>query len=531
MAAYGYSMLDLSHVNEQLELSIHHGQVADEASAELAKIRRKMRMLEDRIKKKLDHIMKKARSYMQEAIVSKRHDRYVIPVKKEYHKKVKGVILDESASGLTVFIEPMELQPLQTEWAEWSAAEAVEEQKILGHLTALLEEHQPQLQLNLDIVGQTDFIFAKAKYARQINGRRVQLNQDGMIVLKQAVHPFLTGKAVPLDIQMGQDYHVLIITGPNTGGKTVCLKTVGLLTLMVQSGLLIPADESSSLHIFHEMFVDIGDNQDMEQSLSTFSSHLRSIMEMLKGAHPNTLILIDEMASGTDPGEGIGLSIAVLEELYQLGATLLVTTHYNEIKHYASRTDGFENARMEFDTKTLQPRYVLTIGEAGSSYAFDIATRLGMPERIVHRARSYANRLLQDQGTVTADEQEDESPSLKRTERWKEQKRAPRPGQGDQPVPSRFSVGDRVFVPYLNEYGTVMQTENKRGQLTLLVRGEALTVLGKRVELYLSRDQLYPDDYDMDIVFEDVETRKKRKVMSKRHVEGLQIEKKPDRES
>lgn len=329
---------------------------------------------------------------MQENLVSQRNGRYVFPIKKEYRKQIKGSVVDESSSGQTVYVEPQELAVLQQELSILRIEEGKEEAKILSYLTELLDGKAEELRGNAETVGWYDYVFARGKYAQSIEGQPVRLNGNGVVDLRQAKHPLLGGGTVPLDIQIGRGYRALIVTGPNTGGKTVALKTVGLLCLMVQSGLLVPAGEGSSFPVFRHIAADIGDGQSLEQSLSTFSAHITRVIDMLTFADEATLVLIDEMASGTDPGEGVALSIALLEELARRGTMVIATTHYNEIKHFAGVTPGFRNARMEFDPETLRPLYRLCIGEAGSSYAFLISRKLGLNPELIRRAEELAAR-------------------------------------------------------------------------------------------------------------------------------------------
>ncbi|WP_409344765.1 endonuclease MutS2 [Paenibacillus sp. MBLB4367] len=391
VSGYAKSLHELKGLRQEIERCVRHGRVDDHASKELAKIRSKIAIAEERIKKKLESAMNKYRSYLQETVVSMRNGRYVLAVKKEHRRQVAGTVLDESASGQTVFMQLHDIAGQQLELAELRAEEAVEEGKVLGMLTGLVEDSKHELEVNLETIGHYDFLFAKAKLAKTYEGRKVALNTEGRIAIRSGRHPLLGSKSVPLDFRIGGAYRSLIITGPNTGGKTVSLKTIGLLTLMAQSGLLVPVGENSKLAIYTNVAADIGDGQSIEQSLSTFSSHIRNVIDILKTAGPSTLVLLDELATGTDPGEGVGLSIAVLEELHRRGTTVVATTHYNEIKNFAGRTPGFQNARMEFDTETLQPLYRLRIGEAGQSYAFFIAQKLGMPEAIVERSRQIAD--------------------------------------------------------------------------------------------------------------------------------------------
>lgn len=531
ICSYVRSIYDLTGIQQTLEQSLAYGQISDNASTTLHRIRRKIRQQEERIKKRLDELMSKYRSILQEALVSKRNGRFVIPVRKEFRKKLPGAVLDESASGQTVYIEPYELDTLQQELSSLQAEEAIEEIHIRSQLTDQIEAHAHEIKINVDTIGYYDFLFAKAKYALRTGASSVKLNDQGIIRLKQAVHPFLTGQAVPLDVTIGEDFHSLIITGPNTGGKTVLLKTIGLLTLMAQSGLLVPAHPDSELAVFQTVEADIGDNQSIDESLSTFSAHVRTIIRMLEGAGPRTLILLDELAAGTDPGEGIGLSIAILEELAARKATVIATTHFNEIKRFAEMTSGFENARMEFNLDTLRPLYRLTIGVAGQSYALHIASRLGIRPAVIERARILAGNRPADvhlpepdgkaELQLQADRREAAPSSGKAVHSRKQTESTPTPAKP-------WEVGDRVFIPSLKRSGVVYRTADERGNLIVQVQHEKLAINTKRLKPFIDRKQLYPDNYDMAIVFETKENRKKRKQMAKHHVEGLTIETKPD---
>lgn len=538
ISSYASSMHELRPLLSEIERSIHGGRVVDSASKDLAKIRKKIIVAEERIKRKLDSLMSRYKGIMQEHVISKRGERYVLPIKKEHRKSVSGSILDESASGQTVFIEPSDLQGLQMELNFLHADEVREETKVLSDLTALAEQYQFELRTNADIVGIYDYIIARGKYAVSIGGRNVSLNQEGFIHLKSAVHPLIGSTMVPLDFSIGERYKTLIITGPNTGGKTSALKTVGLITVMVQSGLLVPVAEGSHCAIFDEVSVDIGDGQSLEHALSTFSAHIRNIRDILQTAGRSTLVLLDEMASGTDPGEGVGLSIAILEELSQRQATVVVTTHFTEIKNFAERTSGFENARMEFDADTLEPLYRLRIGEAGHSYAFVIAAKLGIPESIIARSREITEAgmardntaLIQKVSSESDDEAEETRPEEYVTlSTDKQDKLMNDEDHQDVDSPSSlYQLGDRVYVPYLKRSGTVYETIDGRGNIGVMIQKDRLKINHKRLKPYIAAKDLYPEDYDLDIVFESKENRKKRKLMNRKHVEGLQIETKPE---
>jgi DNA mismatch repair protein MutS2 len=536
VTSYASSLFELRDVREEIERCIRHGQVVDEASTELSRIRKKMHITEERMKKKLESTLQRYSSYLQEHLIGMRGDHYVLSVKKEYRKQVTGTVHGESASGQTVFIEPADIVSLTYELSEYRSEEAQEVYKVLGYLTQLTESHLHELNINLETIGHYDFLFAKAKYAQIIDAREALLNKNGLIRIVEGRHPLLGKSAIPLHITIGESYRTLIITGPNTGGKTVALKTVGLLTMMVQSGLLVPVGEGSSFHVFHAVFADIGDGQNLEQSLSTFSSHIKNIIGILQTAGPSTLILLDELATGTDPGEGVGLSIAVLEELYHKGATVIASTHFNEIKNYAEAAAGFCNARMEFDLETLEPLYRLTIGEAGHSYAFYIALKLGMSPAIIERSKeiTYPTLPIQPMAMPT-----NSSSKSNPTSTYLTMSTIPvvptLPANPSIPVnqstseltfdslaskPSRsFEIGDCVWIHTLKRTGIVRSLPDHRGNLIVQVKQERITINHKRISIYIEKKQLYPEDYDMDIVFESKDVRKKRKIMGKRHDE------------
>ncbi|MGN7413877.1 endonuclease MutS2 [Paenibacillus sp. SAF-068] len=553
VSRYAASMILIEPLLREIERCIHSGRIQDQASKELTRIRKKMTVNEERMKRKLDSLVSKHRSIMQEHVISQRGGRTVLPIKKEFRKQVKGSVLDESGSGQTVYIEPVELVSLQIELAALQAEESREEMRILGDLTSLAESYNREIALNTETVGVLDFLFAKAKYAATMDGRTVQVNTQGNITLQHARHPFMGSSMVPLDFAIGRMYSSLIITGPNTGGKTVALKTLGLLTLMMQSGLLIPVEEGGEMAVYNEVAVDIGDGQSLEQALSTFSAHIRNMIGILEQANTSTLVLIDEMASGTDPGEGVGLSIAMLEELHRRGATVVATTHFGEIKHFAAATPGFENARMEFDTDSLQPLYRLRIGEAGESYAYSIALKLGMPRRIIERSKSLSDQSISKDRTlgftlpplatpvlkpnrpVTETNDPAELPKRKSKHAMDTRKSASShkkttTRESDSPAPAKtFRKGDRVYAAYLNQSGIVCDVEDSRGNIGVMLRGRKVKIHKKRLTLHISANELYPgDDYDLDIVLETKENRKKRKLMGRKHVEGLQIELPPE---
>ncbi len=370
-----------------------NGTVKDDASEKLSQLRREIRVIQGRIKDKLDSILRSSqyKSYFQDALYTMRGDRYVIPIKQEYRHQFPGILHDQSASGATVFIEPMALVNMNNDLKGVISAEQVEVEKILLALSLQVATAADPIEANCDILAQLDFVFAKARLAFEMHAVRPAVNVQGRVDLRQARHPLIVpASVVPVDIRIGTEFNTLLITGPNTGGKTVALKTLGLLSLMMQSGLFVPAAADSTLAVFENIFADIGDEQSIEQSLSTFSGHMTNLVRILSQVTPSCLVLIDEIGAGTDPEEGTALAMAILEHLREQGIRTIATTHYGELKAFAYTQEGVENASVEFDIETLRPTYRLLIGVAGSSNAFAISQRLGLPKELVEKARIMA---------------------------------------------------------------------------------------------------------------------------------------------
>jgi DNA mismatch repair protein MutS2 len=366
------------------------GEVQDSASPELRKLRADIRSAQSRLQDRLSTLVNEFRSALQEPIITMRSDRYVLPVRAEARGQVRGIVHDQSGSGATVFIEPLVVVEMNNRLRELQLAERQEIERILLDLSEQVAENGPYVRLAVELLAEIDLHLAKARYAGLINASKPKITSaGGKLELHEARHPLLAGKVVPIDFHMGDDFNMVVITGPNTGGKTVALKTVGLLCLMAQSGLHIPVRDDSLVPIYHDVFADIGDEQSIEQSLSTFSSHLSRIIEILREAEPGALVLLDELGAGTDPSEGSALARAILTHLKQRGIAAIATTHYSELKVFAHEEAGVANASVEFDVDTLSPTYRLSIGLPGRSNALAIASRLGLEGDIIESARGF----------------------------------------------------------------------------------------------------------------------------------------------
>lgn len=392
---YNLAGLLITHRSAEEEINrciINEDEIFDGASPALARIRRAMRLANEKVREKLNSMIRSIayQKYLQEPIITIRNGRFVIPVKQEYRQQVPGLIHDQSSSGATLFIEPSAVVELGNEYKKLLAEEADEIERILTELTAMLAPYADEIREDLNIMGQIDLVFAKAKLSRELNAVMPRLNRNNYVRIVCGRHPLIPAdRVVPIDIWIGKDYRSLIITGPNTGGKTVTLKIVGLFALMVQSGIFVPANEGSEFSVFEHIYADIGDEQSIEQSLSTFSSHMKNIVGILDKADENSLVLLDELGAGTDPIEGAALAMSILEELNDRHCICVSTTHYSEIKAFAMTHEGMENASMEFDIDRLCPTYRLYIGIPGKSNAFEISSRLGLPNSIIDKAKGF----------------------------------------------------------------------------------------------------------------------------------------------
>lgn len=533
ISTYAASMYELADLYDEIDRCIVDGRVDDRASPELHRIRKKLGVVEDRIKQKLGSILNAASAsgFLQEAVISTRNCRYVIPVKREHRRSLEGSVLDTSSSGSTVFIEPAAIARLQEEMNLLRLEEENEVYRILAWLTGMADNYSREISIDIETLSHYDFLFAKAKYSKAYDSCSAVLNNSCSISIKGGRHPLIGRSAVPLDFHIGGDYRALVITGPNTGGKTVALKTVGLLTLMIQSGLHVPVQEGSEFAVFTDILADIGDGQSIEQSLSTFSSHVMNISTILHCAGPDTLVIMDEVGAGTDPSEGMGFAVAVLEEVYAKGATLVATTHYSELKKFAAETPGFRNGCMGFDVNSLKPQYSLRIGQPGESNAFLIALRLGMDGRIIERAHeiTYREKKKYDLTLLRQEPELKNAGTLKTheflMEEGKRVKKLHKQAEvASRPVEKSFSVGDCVYISSMNRTGIVCESENSKGEVIVMVMKKKFRVNKKRLSIFIEGKELYPEDYDYDIVLESKDDRRKKKMMAKGHAEGVVIE-------
>lgn len=542
IAYYGGSINDLSDLYEEIDRSIRNGYVDDSASPRLRDIRRKLVSIGDQVKAKLESLLRNKKDWFTDSFVSTRNGHFVLPVKKEYRSMITGTVIDTSSTGGTVFIEPAAVQKLQADRSLLAIEEENEVRKILYTLTALVDEQRTAIYVNMDAMETLDFVFAKAKLSLSMKAIPVKVTVNRKIVIKAGRHPLLNqSSCVPLDFEIGEGTNGVIITGPNTGGKTVALKTVGLLSIMAQSGLHVPAAPGSEFCMNNMVLCDIGDGQSITENLSTFSSHIINIIDILGSATNESLVLLDELGSGTDPAEGMGIAVSILEELKRKGCLFVATTHYPEIKEYARKTELLVNARMAFDKESLKPLYKLEIGEAGESCALYIAKRLGFPQHLLKIAHEQAYGQRQhlntpDKNLTQGDSfindiflagQINDNRVYTNTQNTlkaqtitsiKKEMETPKPNRS-----SRFNLGDSVMVYPQREIGIIYQTANEKGELGVQIKNKKMLISHKRLKLHVAAIELYPPDYDFSIVFDSVENRKARKQMGKHHNPDLII--------
>ncbi len=493
LTSYCANITLMPEIVEEINNSIKGNSINSEATKELKKIRRHIDICEGKIKEKLDKFIKNSvnKAFIQDPIIVQRNGKYTIPIISNYKNKVEGTIVDYSQRGTTLYLEPATIQKHSAELEILFVEEQVEIYKILSEISNQIYENLYFLTLNIDIISKYDMIFAKGKFSANTRGISPKLNYAGRINIINGIHPLISDFQ-SLNFSIADTYRSLVITGPNAGGKTIVLKTVGLLTLMTMSGFHISASKNTEISLFQNIFVDIGDNQSIENSLSTFSSHMQNLSYILQKTNHHTLTLLDEIGSGTEPNEGAGLGIAILEELYKKGAIILATTHYGEIKSFSEQHEGFENAAMEYRDKTLEPLYKLRIGKSGDSNAFYIAQKMGIPEHIRAKALSYIETKnydlsLIDNSKITkyADFTEDEVKSS-----------------------YTYAIGDRVKLLDNDKIGLVYKPINSINQVEIFVENEIVSVHEKRLQLLAEATNLYPHDYDLNNLFTSFKERK-----------------------
>lgn len=527
VALYGNSIYTMTEIEEEITQAVRGAQLDDKASPLLASIRRKLDSSEMQIKSKLDSLLRNNKNWFSEGFVAVRNGHYTLPVKREYKNNIAGTVIDISQSGSTCFVEPSAARKLQEEMAILHIEEENEVRRILYALTALIEENLAFIKINIETMESLDFIFAKAKLSLAMKAVSLPVLSKREISIKAGRHPLLKAETVvPLDFHIGGNVQGVVITGPNTGGKTVALKTIGLLSLMAQSGLHVPA-EDGYFTMNNYVLCDIGDGQSITENLSTFSSHITNIIEILKAAGEESLVLLDELGSGTDPAEGMGLAIAILEELTNKKCLFVTTTHYPEIKDYAKSVDGLINARMAFDRQNLMPLYKLEVGEAGESCALYIAKRLGLPQRMIDRASlaAYGNKSgesyknISSFSTSTPDlNSEYNSIPIQRIKKQDSKKAS------EMPHSMKFSIGDSVIIYPQKTIGIVYKRANEKGEIGVQIKKQKLLINHKRLKLHVPASELYPEDYDFSIIFDTVANRKARHKMESRHNPNLVIE-------
>ncbi len=509
LSAYGENICDLSYIEEEINRSIRGSVVDSNASRELKKIRRNIDICESKIKEKLDKFLRNSanKEYIQEFFISQRDGKHTIAIKAAYKNKVEGTIVETSSKGTTVFMEPNVISKHTSELIVLKAEESVEEYKVLATLTGMLFERIKDLKMNVDVISEYDMIWAKAKYSKVINGIKPKLNDYGYIKIIKGKYPLIKD-SIPLDFEIGKDYRGLIITGPNAGGKTIVLKTIGLLTLAIQSGFHIEAEEGTELSVFKKLFVDIGDNQSVENALSTFSSHVKNLAEIIRESTKSTLLLFDEIGSGTEPNEGSALAIAILEELYHKGSITISTTHYGEIKNFSKEHPDFENAAMEFEKETLEPLYRLSIGKVGDSNALYISKKMGLYDSIIDRARKYMDTKSYNYNLI------EDSKIIKNKELQAEEDFY------------EYSVGDKVILLENNESAIVYKERDRLNNVTILYNKEFIEVNYKRINLELKASELYPEGYDLNQLFISYKERKLEKDIKRGSKKALKKNKK-----
>lgn len=513
IAYYDENLDAAEDLREEISRQIRGGEVDDYASKELFQIRNQIVKCEEQMKQKAEQILRSHKEYMADNYCTLRNGRLCLPVKKEYKLKINGSVIDKSATGNTLFMEPVSISRYYEEIQLLKISEENEVYRILYTLTAMTADRSEVLRNNINMIEKLDFIFSKGKLSMDLDGVEPSINLERKIILKNARHPLMDRAInVPLQFSIGTGVNGIVITGPNTGGKTVAIKTVMLNCMMAQCGLHVTC-ENADICMNSSYLCDIGDGQNLAENLSTFSSHIKNVLEVLQNADRDSFVIMDELGSGTDPAEGMGIAIAILEELKRTGCLFLVTTHYPEVKEYAKHTESIVNARMTFDQETLQPTYQMIIGEAGESCAFYIADRLGMPKEMLQTAVRYAY----GESAVSKYQFRNEKNNLEHHRSNKIRKTDK--NKKDVKLQEKFRRGDSVMVFPDKKIGIVCEPMNDKGVLRVQMPDKKIWINHKRVRLQVAASELYPEDYDFSIIFDTVENRKKRHDMERKYTE------------
>ena len=515
LAYYDENLDEISELREEILGKIRGGIVDDYASKELELIRRQVIECEEQMKQKAEQVLRSNKEWMADNYCTLRNGRICVPVKKEYKLKISGSVIDKSSTGGTLFIEPAGVAKHYEKLQLLKIDEENEVYRILYTLSAIVLSSAPVLYENLKMIEKLDFIFSKGKLSIDMDAVEPSINIARKIHMLDARHPLMDKMvAVPLQFEIGENVRGIVITGPNTGGKTVAIKTVMLNCIMAQCGLHVTCKQAD-ICMNSSYLCDIGDGQNLSENLSTFSSHIANVLEVLSIADENSFVIMDELGSGTDPTEGMGIAIAILEELRKSGANFLVTTHYPEVKEYATKTDGILNARMAFDKETLRPTYQMIIGEAGESCAFYIADRLGMPNEMLRVAISAAYG-------ETAVESYKFQKSESNIEKQRNHKISKAKSmKANTELGTKYRIGDSVMVYPDKKIGIVCAPVNEKGVLRVQMPNKKIWINHKRVKLHVAATELYPEDYDFSIVFESVENRKKRHDMQRKFTDEV----------
>ena len=491
LSSYVNSMTELRSLEEEISIAIKNNRVDSHANKELKRVRSFIDGNEMKIKDKLNKYINSNKNYVQEGIISVKNDRYTVPIKASYKNQVNGTIIELSSKGTTAYVEPSVVRKLSDELEGLKAEESMIEYQILATLTGIINDNLHTININIDLIAQYDMINARARFSKSIDGISPHINDYGKIKLLDCKHPLLTGDIVPLDFDIGKDYRSLVITGPNAGGKTIVLKTIGLITLATMSGFHISASEDTEVAVFDQIFVDLGDNQSLENALSTFSSHMKNLSDILPKANNNTLLLFDEIGNGTEPNEGAALAIALLEEFYHKGCITVATTHYGEIKRYSEMHSDFMNAAMQFNQETLEPLFQLQIGKSGDSNALWISRKMKVPEHVLTRAEKYM--VDKEYGLEVLDQNKVRKEKII---------------EAASTDTTLYEKGDRVKLLDYNDFGLVYELQDKFSNVTVYYQNEMIDVNKKRLKLEQKAKDLYPDNYDLDTLFTDYQTRK-----------------------